>query len=107
MYKTRFEETEIGNNYDMTLLVVRIEERTTKKGDPYCRLTLSDGKTQQEANLFNNNTRESLKLQGVTEEKPVDVRLKCTEFQNQKNYTVDSINPAKTADASGHDQDRS
>ena len=43
MYKTRFEETEIGNNYDMTLLVVRIEERTTKKGDPYCRLTLSDG----------------------------------------------------------------
>ena len=98
MYKTRFEETEIGNNYDMTLLVVRIEERTTKKGDPYCRLTLSDGKTQQEANLFNNNTRESLKLQGVTEEKPVDVRLKCTEFQNQKNYTVDSINPAKLTD---------
>ena len=99
MYKTRFEETEIGNNYDMTLLVVRIEERTTKKGDPYCRLTLSDGKTQQEANLFNNNTRESLKLQGVTEEKPVDVRLKCTEFQNQKNYTVDSINPARLTDA--------
>ena len=98
MYKTRFEETEIGNNYDMTLLVVRIEERTTKKGDPYCRLTLSDGKTQQEANLFNNNTRESLKLQGVTEEKPVDVRLKCTEFQNQKNYTVDSINPARLTD---------
>ena len=98
MYKTKFEETEIGNNYDMTLLVVRIEERTTKKGDPYCRLTLSDGKTQQEANLFNNNTRESLKLQGVTEEKPVDVRLKCTEFQNQKNYTVDSINPARLTD---------
>ena len=98
MYKTRFEETEIGNNYDMTLLVVRIEERTTKKGDPYCRLTLSDGKTQQEANLFNNNTRESLKLQGVTEEKPVDVRLKCTEFQNQKNYTVDSIKPARLTD---------
>ncbi len=98
MYKTRFEETEIGNNYDMTLLVVRIEERTTKKGDPYCRLTLSDGKTQQEANLFNNNTRESLKLQGVTEEKPVDVRLKCTEFQNQKNYTVDSINPTRLTD---------
>ena len=98
MYKTRFEETEIGNNYDMTLLVVRIEERTTKKGDPYCRLTLSDGKTQQEANLFNNNTRDSLKLQGVTEEKPVDVRLKCTEFQNQKNYTVDSINPARLTD---------
>ena len=98
MYKTRFEETEIGNNSDMTLLVVRIEERTTKKGDPYCRLTLSDGKTQQEANLFNNNTRESLKLQGVTEEKPVDVRLKCTEFQNQKNYTVDSINPARLTD---------
>ena len=98
MYKTRFEETEIGNNYDMTLLVVRIEERTTKKGDPYCRLTLSDGKTQQEANLFNNNTRESLKLQGVTEEKPVDVCLKCTEFQNQKNYTVDSIKPARLTD---------
>ena len=98
MYKTRFEETEIGNNYDMTLLVVRIEERTTKKGDPYCRLTLSDGKTQQEANLFNNNTRESLKLQGVTEEKPVDVCLKCTEFQNQTNYTVDSIIPARLTD---------
>ena len=98
MYKIRFEETEIGNNYDMTLLVIRIEERTTKKGDPYCRLTLSDGKTQQEANLFNNNTRESLKIQGITEEKPVNVRLKCTEFQNQKNYTVDSIEPAKLTD---------
>ena len=98
MYKTRFEETEIGNNYDMTLLVIRIEERTTKKGDPYCRLTLSDGKTQQEANLFNNNTKESLKIQGITEEKPVNVRLKCTEFQNQKNFTVDSIEPAKLTD---------
>ncbi len=91
MYNTKFDETETGNTYDMTLLVVRIEERTTKKGDPYCRLTLSDGKTQSDTNLFNNTTKESLQLQGIEEETAVDVRLKCTEYMNQKNYTVDSI----------------
>ena len=98
MYKTKFDETDIGNTYDMTLLVIWIEERTTKKGDPYCRLTLSDGKSQQETNLFNNTTKDSLKLQGITEETAVDVRLKCTEYLNQKNFTVDSINPASLSD---------
>ena len=98
MYNTKFEETEIGNNYDMTLLVIRIEERTTKKGDPYCRLTLSDGKSQQETNLFNNTTKESLMLQGIAEETAVNVRLKCTEYLNQKNYTVDSISAATLSD---------
>ena len=99
MYNTKFEDTDIGNTYDMTLLVIRIEERTTKKGDPYCRLTLSDGKSQQDANLFNNTTRESLILQGIDEETAVDVRLKCTEYLNQKNYTVDSISSASLSDA--------
>ena len=89
MYNTKFEDTDIGNTYDMTLLVIRIEERTTKKGDPYCRLTLSDGKSQQDANLFNNTTRESLILQGIDEETAVDVRLKCTEYLIRR--TIQSI----------------
>lgn len=38
MNTTKFRDAEIGNTYDMTLLVTKIEQRSTKKGDPYVGL---------------------------------------------------------------------
>ena len=98
MNTTKFRDAEIGNTYDMTLLVTKIEQRSTKKGDPYVRLGLSDGSTEADCNLFNNNTAESLANNGITMESAVNVRLKCTEYNSLKNYTVDSIAPARLSE---------
>ncbi|MCR4688304.1 MAG: HD domain-containing protein [Saccharofermentans sp.] len=90
----KISETEVDNSYWLTLLLTVIEQRKTKKGDPYVRLTLSDGKTEAVANLFNNTTREDLEERGIKEDSPVDIKLRVSLYNDQKNYTVDAISPA-------------
>ena len=60
MNTTKFRDAEIGNTYDMTLLVAKIEQRSTKKGDPYVRLGLSDGSTKPTATSLTTTPRNHL-----------------------------------------------
>ncbi len=94
MYTVRFNDTEVNNSYWMTLLITAIEQRQTKKGDPYVRLTLSDGKVEATANLFNNTTKEDLEERGIIVYSAVDCNLRVSLYNEQKNYTVDAIDPA-------------
>lgn len=95
MYNVKFTETEVDNSYWMTLLLTVIEQRQTKKGDPYVRLSLTDGKTEAVANLFGNTTRDGLLERGINENSPVNIKLRVSIYNDQKNYTVDAIESAE------------
>jgi len=94
MFTVKFNDTQIGSSYQMTLLVSGIEERKTRSGDPYCQISFSDGAMNAKANIFNNTTKQTLADKGIVPDSAVNVGIRCSEYNGSKNYTLDSIEHA-------------
>ena len=94
----KFKDTTIGQSYDMTLLVTDIEQRVTQKGDPYCAITLSDGKESARANMFNSITIDALKEDGIETGSCVECEIRVSLYRENKNYTIDAIRKADLSD---------
>lgn len=72
------------------VLLTAIEEKETKGGSPYCRLTLCDGETQIQANLWN-KTKADVK---VPEKTLITVELYPKLYQEALSYEVFRYGPA-------------
>ena len=66
------------------VLLVAITEKETKSGKPFCRLTLTDGETQIEANLWN-NAKSDVK---VEEKSLITAELYPKQYQGALSYEV-------------------
>lgn len=86
----KFNELQVNEKSSTVALLTMIEEKETKAGCPYCRLHLSDGETQIEANLWN-NTKGDVK---VPEKTLVTVQLYPKIYKDCLSYEVYQYGPA-------------
>lgn len=82
----KIRELESDKKTATVCLLISVEEKETKSGSKYCRLTLSDGETQIVANLW--NTQKEQLLKKVEESTLVSVELYPKLYQGAMSYEV-------------------
>ena len=94
----KFKELEVNKPAVATALLLDVEERQTKNGGAYCKLTLSDGGDQIVANMWDSqaDTLEPFKRSLVS------VVVTAGQYQGNPSYTVSTV---KEAPATEHIED--
>ena len=75
-------------------LLKRAEERKTKTGKSYLVLTITDGETEIQANLWDKSMSDLQVSPGTA----IMAFIRCEEYEGRKKYTVNSYGPAPGVD---------
>lgn len=89
-----FKNMQIGNGYEVTMLLGGMAQKTAKNGNPYMELSLSDGEENVIARKFS-CTEQELISKGVERNNLVKLMVTVNEYNGGKNYSVSTIRPAK------------
>ena len=98
MIKTEYimlSDAQIGDTFTRPLLVTAITEGNSKNGKTYCRVSLSDGLSEETAMLFD-TSEEILFHSGIKKGVVADASLSVTEYQGGRSFRINSVVP--TAD---------
>lgn len=85
----KFTEAEVGETYNMTLLLISIAEGTAKNGNPFVTLRFMDGTSIAEAKMFN-TAKIDLVTMGISEVSVVVVTIEVSDYAG-KSYNVRDI----------------
>lgn len=100
---TLFSDAQIGTTISRPVLVTKISEASDRNGNPYVRITMKDGKTEQSANKFS-MTAEMLKTeQRVDEGSIAFVELAVQSYNGSKSFLINSIIPNTDTDITAAD----
>ncbi len=92
---TKFSEAAVGTSIERPVVVSTVKD-AEGKGGTYVKLTLMDGSSVIQANMWKTSTAE-LEQKGITEGCIADVLIDVQEF-NGKSYIVKKIAPTKESD---------
>lgn len=91
----KFRELEMNNPTVATALLQEVEERQTKSRGVYCRLTLSDGKNQVFANMWDTKADDLKRYK----RKLVSVVITAGLYQGNTSYTVSMVKDAPASES--------
>lgn len=95
--KLKFNEMQIGANYDAVLLLGGMVQKTARNGNPFMEISLSDGDENVIARKFS-CTEAELSAIGVDRDMLVRLMVNVGEYNGNKNYTISTIAPAYGSD---------
>ena len=89
MEKKLFSDIAVGGTEEITVLVISVQEATTKTGKTYCKFILCDGKSKENAHMWDVGKEAA----GKWEKKVVKVCLTAEDYRGKISYGVKKILP--------------
>lgn len=99
---TKFTEAGIGETIQRPLLITSISEATAKNGNIFVKISMKDGATEQTATMFDTSLSR-LENSGIHKNTIADVTFVVGEYQGNKSFRINSIQPCSDTDITLND----
>lgn len=83
-----FQDIPVGGSAVIVCMLLKVTEATTKNGDAYCVLDLSDKSGDKKSVKMWNVTKASLELQNVLPEHLYQFSISCELYQEERDYKI-------------------